>query len=181
MLQVPPIPSWDSLHPLIIHFPIALLLVAPLFILIGVLVSPSKGRLFLASAVMLMLLGTVSLFLAVESGEAAGELADRTPPISDVLRQHEELATVTRNLFVGLSIIGIAVLSLPRLLSTDRVLFTRVLPVSFLVFYTVGIIFLVNTADRGGRLVHELGVHAVISPTTERPAAIPVRSEETGE
>ena len=37
MIQTPPIPSWDGLHPLIIDFPIALLLVAPLLVLIGAL------------------------------------------------------------------------------------------------------------------------------------------------
>ena len=44
MLQFPPFPTWDSLHPLIIHFPIALLLVCPLFILIGAFLSAEKGR-----------------------------------------------------------------------------------------------------------------------------------------
>ena len=44
MIQMPPIPSWDGLHPLIIHFPIALLLVAPLLVLIGALLKPEKGR-----------------------------------------------------------------------------------------------------------------------------------------
>ena len=28
MIDLPPVPTWDGLHPLIIHFPIALLLVA---------------------------------------------------------------------------------------------------------------------------------------------------------
>jgi len=177
MLQIPTIPTWDSIHPLIIHFPIALLLVSPLFMLIGIIRQPEKGRPFLETAVVLLLLGTVTLFFAAESGEAAAELADQTPPVADLLRQHQQLASDTRNLFVTLSVISIGVLMLPRLLSTDRVLFTRVLPLSFLVFYAVGIIFLVNTADRGGRLVHEFGVHAVIAPTTERPAAPPVAPE----
>ena len=44
MIQMPPIPSWDGLHPLIIHFPIALLLVAPLLVLVGALLKPEKGR-----------------------------------------------------------------------------------------------------------------------------------------
>ena len=59
MQALPPIPSWTELHPLVIHFPIALLLVAPLFIIIGMIVNPQKGRPFLIAALILMLLGTV--------------------------------------------------------------------------------------------------------------------------
>jgi hypothetical protein len=91
-----------------------------------------------------------------------------------LLHSHYTLATETRDIFVTLSMIACGVFFVPRLLGkADNLLFSRVLPLSFLVFYAVGIIFLVNTADRGGRMVHELGLHAMISPTTERPAASP--------
>jgi uncharacterized membrane protein len=177
MLQIPPLPAWDSFHPLIIHFPIVLLLVCPLFVLIGALLSPAKGRPYLSTALILLLLGTVSLFFAVETGEAASQLVDRNPPIEALLKSHQSLAVDTRNVFVTLSVIACGVFLLPRLLGkTDSLLFSRVLPLSFLVFYAVGVIFLVNTADRGGRMVHECGVNAMISPTTEKPAASPVDS-----
>ena len=79
MLQFPAIPSWDALHPLIIHFPIALLLVAPIFIVVGAVLTPARGRSYLIAAMVLLLVGTASIFVAVESGEAAGKLAERTP------------------------------------------------------------------------------------------------------
>ena len=79
MLQFPAIPSWDALHPLIIHFPIALLLIAPIFIVVGAVLTPAKGRSYLIAAMVLLLVGTASIFVAVESGEAAGKLAERTP------------------------------------------------------------------------------------------------------
>ena len=42
MIQFPTIPSWDALHPLVIHFPIALLLVVPFLIVVGALRSARK-------------------------------------------------------------------------------------------------------------------------------------------
>ena len=51
MIEFPPIPSWDGLHPLIIHFPIVLLLVAPVLVLIGALLAPEKGRPLLLSLI----------------------------------------------------------------------------------------------------------------------------------
>ncbi len=174
MLQLPPWPAWYSLHPLIIHFPIALLLVSPLFLLIGVVRTPLKGRPYLVAALILLLLGTASLFLSVRTGVAASELVDRTPPVEGLLLAHEALATETRNVFGTLSVIAVGVLVLPLLFGkADRLLFSRILPLSFLAFYAVGIIFLVNTADAGGRLVHEFGVHSTISPRAEQSLAPP--------
>ena len=103
MIQMPPIPSWDGLHPLIIHFPIALLLVAPLLVLVGAPLKPEKGRPVLYVALALMVAGTLSIFLAASTGEAAGKLAERTPQIDAVLERHEELADATRAVFSGLT------------------------------------------------------------------------------
>jgi uncharacterized membrane protein len=50
MLTLPPLPTWQAIHPLIVHFPIALLLVAPLFIVIGTLRKPDRGFQFMLVA-----------------------------------------------------------------------------------------------------------------------------------
>jgi uncharacterized membrane protein len=172
MLQFPPMQAWDSLHPLIVHFPIVLLMISPLFIFIGTALPPLRGRPYLIAALILLLLGTASLFLAAQTGQAASRLADRSPLVATLIESHQALADETTDVFVTLSIIGFSLFFLPRFLGmTESPLFSRVLPLSFLVFYSVGVIFLVNTADRGGRLVHEFGVHANIPPTTEKPAA----------
>jgi uncharacterized membrane protein len=71
MIYLPPVPSWNGLHPLIVHFPIALLFVAPLFVILGAVLSPPKGRPFLVSALILMVVGTASILFAIETGEAA--------------------------------------------------------------------------------------------------------------
>src|ERR1700693_2243458 len=105
MLQFPAIPSWDALHPLIIHFPIALLLIAPIFIVVGAVLTPSKRRAYLIAAMVLLLVGTVANCAAVQTEEAAGKLEERTPGIELVLEPHESLAEGTQAVFSVLSVI----------------------------------------------------------------------------
>ncbi len=169
---LPPIPSWTELHPLVIHFPIALLLVAPLFIVGGILVNPQKGRPFLIAALVLMMLGTAGTFFAVATGEAAGEVAQRAATVSTVLERHEDLAETTRIVFSVLTLIFAALLFLPRLLKREATMISaRILPLAFLLFYSAGAVILVNTAHNGGRLVHELGIHAGIVQSNETSTA----------
>ena len=161
MQALPPMPNWSELHPLVIHFPIALLLVAPLFIIAGIIMNPQKGRPFLITALSLMILGTAGTMLAVATGAAAADVAERTTAISAVLERHEELAETTRDIFGVLTVIFATILFLPRLLKRETTnAVARILPLAFLLFYGAGTIVLVNTAHNGGRLVHEFGIHA---------------------
>ncbi len=170
MIHFPPIPSWDALHPLVIHFPIALLLVVPFLIVVGALVPTERGRAILYVALTLMIAGTLGTFLAVATGEAAGRIAERTPQIDLVLEHHEQLAEATRIAFSVLTVVFAAILLIPVILkkTANRVVST-VLPLAFLVLYVGGIMLLTNTAHNGGRLVHEFGVRAAVkaSPVPE--------------
>jgi uncharacterized membrane protein len=170
-MELPPIPSWDGLHPLIIHFPVALLLVAPIFVVLGVLFKES-GRGFLAAALILMVLGTASAYLAVETGEAAGELADRSPEINPVLLNHQKLAERTRLVFTALTVVFAALLLVPALLKREpKRPLALVLYSLFLLLYAGGTLVLANTAHNGGRLVHEFGVRALIAPAPAKGSA----------
>lgn len=166
----PPIPSWDGLHPIIIHFPIALLIVAPIIILLGLLM-PKNGRTFLHSAFVLMLIGTIATFVAVSTGEAAGELAEQINNVESVLEQHEELAETTRTVFTALTAIFGVILFAPMLFKKElsRAILIP-LNLAFLLFYGSGVVLLMNTAHQGGILVHQLGVHAVMGPTAQNNA-----------
>lgn len=163
MLTLPPIPNWPAIHPLLVHFPIALLLIAPLFVVIGALCKPERGFPFLTVALILMALGTAGTFAAASSGEAAGELAGNVPQTKAVLEQHEELAEITQIAFSALTLIFAAIIFIPRLLKREpsRAIATA-LPLAFLMLYATGAVSLANTAHQGGRLVHELGVKAPI-------------------
>ncbi len=163
----PPIPSWDGLHPLIIHFPIALLMVAPLIILIG-LVMPKQGRAFMISAFILMLLGTVAVFVAVSTGSVAGELAERVNNVESVLEEHEELAETTRMVFSALTVLFGVIVFAPMLFKKELSRMIMIpLSLAFLLFYGSGVVLLMNTAHQGGRLVHEFGVRAMMSTTAQ--------------
>jgi uncharacterized membrane protein len=163
----PPIPSWDGLHPIIIHFPIALLIVAPVIVLIGIFV-PNKGRAFLISAFILMLLGTVAAFVAVSTGGAAGELAEHVNNVESVLEEHEELAETTRAVFTALTAIFGVMVFAPMLFKKELSRMIVIpLNLAFLLFYGSGVLLLMNTAHQGGRLVHEFGVRAMMSTTAQ--------------
>ncbi len=171
--MLPPIPSWDGLHPLIIHFPIALLLLAPLVLLAGLLL-PRHERALAVSAFWLMLLGTVAAWFAVATGEAAGQLAERARNLLSVVERHAVLAHATRSLFTVLTVLFGALLFAPALLR--RPLARRVtvsLDVVFLVLYAGGSLMLVQTADQGGRLVHEYGVRASVAAARAPAAELP--------
>jgi uncharacterized membrane protein len=168
MLQFPPFPTWDSLHPLIIHFPIALLLLSPLFILISTVLPPLKGRPYMIAALICLLLGTISLYMAVSTGEDAAELAERGGTVDAVLAAHEDLASETEIVFSGLSAILLGMFFLPRILRRQETrLLSTFTPLAFLALYSVGILFLINTAHAGGRLVHEFGVHAMVPASNQ--------------
>jgi uncharacterized membrane protein len=175
MFHLPPVPSWDGLHPLIIHFPIALLFAAPLFVVIGAALGPRRGRPMLYSALLLMALGAASTFFAIKTGEAAGKIAERSPEINAMIERHESLAENTSLTFSVLTILFAGILLAPvvRHRTPGRIAST-ILPLLFLVAYGEGMLLLANTADHGGRLVHELGVHALIPPSSQAAVQPPI-------
>jgi len=168
MFNAPPIPPMDALHPLVIHFPIALLFVAPLIIIVGLLLRPKQGRPYLFAALLLMVLGTAGAYLAVASGEAAAQLAERGGAVDVLLETHEEMAETVRIVFTSLTVVFAAILLIPSLMkrSLSRGV-TTALTVVFLGFYGAGALILANTAHAGGRLVHEQGVTALMPPSPQ--------------
>ncbi len=163
MLELPPIPTtMDGLHPLMVHIPIGLLLVAPLFVLIGAALR-GRGRPYLISAFLLMILGTSATFIVVASGEAAARLVERTPEINSVLARHEQMAETTRLVFSILTVVFAGILVAPSLFPrAPDCIFSFALPLLFLVFYMFGMLALINTGHHGGRLVHEFGVRTLV-------------------
>jgi uncharacterized membrane protein len=162
---IPPIPAWEGLHPLVIHFPIALLLVVPLGLLAS-LVLPAARRPVIVGTFVLMALGAGSIVLATMTGEAAGEAAENTPAAKAILERHEDLAELSRNIFLALTGVYALVVLLPALMrkSAGRALQTGI-GIAFLLVYLASGTVLARAAHEGGRLVHEVGVHASMGAT----------------
>jgi uncharacterized membrane protein len=170
------------MHPLVVHFPIALLLTAPLLVLLAA-VWRKNGFPLAVSALVVMALGTAGAFVAASTGEAA-EGAASSPAAQAVLERHEELAEVVQWVFSGLTLLFAALVFVPRIVRR-----TMSGPVSaaangvFLVLYLAGALLLANTAHQGGRLVHELGVRSPMSTssTGELGGAIVVHVTNDGD
>jgi uncharacterized membrane protein len=163
MFNLPPWPGFDRLHPLVVHFPIALFLVAPVFVIAAILLWRQRIAM-IGSAATLLVLGAAGLFVTVASGEAAGEVAQRSAAVNAVLERHEELAETTRVVFTVLTAL-LVVTFVAAIWLKERIkrpAFTIGLLVYVLV-YAASLLLLVNTAHQGGRLVHELGVRSAMA------------------
>jgi hypothetical protein len=58
-----PLPTWLIMHHPPIHFAFLLILIGPLLIVVGAVLTPARGRGYLAVAIVLLLVGAAGLFL----------------------------------------------------------------------------------------------------------------------
>jgi len=163
MFEFPSIPSWDALHPGISHFPIVLLLVAPVLV-VAALLSREQRRNLMALAFWFLLAGTVTIYLSAATGDSAKELAPKAPEITRAIEAHENVGSIARAVFTGLTVLLAALQFGPGLLKKPLSPKAALsLTVVFLVLYAVAALLLYDAAHTGGLLVHNLGVHAKIT------------------
>lgn len=166
MFSIPSFPSWDALHPLVVHFPIALLLIAPFFVALGLFLPKAKAKHTIFAGFALVVIGTGFLFLTTETGDAAADQVHKSPAVSSLLHEHEELAETTEIAFGMLLALFAALIFGPTLLKRELTIRTFRTGLSvFLLAYIGGALLLINTAHAGGRLVHEFGVTAKTTPS----------------
>lgn len=160
--MLPNVPSDPgALHPLVVHFPVALLLVAPLFLLMGAISKIDRPQLR-SCVLVLMALGVLAAWAAVWTGEHAATIARITAPqAASVIEQHEESAEATAVIFTllfAVFAIRVAVDYLRKESTVRRPM--RVFCIVFLAVYCVCSLVVVDAAHQGGRLVHQFGVRA---------------------
>ncbi len=179
-LELPPQPPWEGLHPLVIHFPIALLFVTPVFVVLaGLLGRP--GRWFGLTALILLVMGTVSGYVAVQTGDAAFDVLEEIDDDGwEVVEEHQDAAKKVQSLFVGLTVLYAVILALPLVIwKLNAWLYWFIANLVFLALLMVVNIQLANAAHLGGRLVHQYGAKAVLGEPAEEAEAEEEATEET--
>jgi uncharacterized membrane protein len=147
------VPSWaPNLHPLVIHFPIALLIVAALADLIDNVV---RRPAWLGTAgTALYALGALGAGVACVSGQQAADTVLMSGMAHSIVAAHRTWALATTFYFVVLAIVRVAL----AFKSTPP---GRGLRILLLAAAVVGVVGLQQTAERGGRLVYEQGVGVI--------------------
>lgn len=145
-------------HPMLVHFPIALLFASVLFDLASKALmrdSLREGTLWLLG---LGLLG--GIVAAIAGGQAEGA-AEKAGVAEALIETHETLAYIT----LGIT----AILFLSRLLLRNR-FSTRALA-AYLVVATLGLVSVSATGHTGGNLVYEHGAGVNTAQEPSRPIA----------
>ena len=149
-------PSYPSLHVMVIHFPIALICLAPLFDL-GCLILRDQVWLDRVAS-LLYVTGTLGAGAAYLSGErAAKALAEISPAAESALADHESSAFIT---LITLAIVSLFRVWVSWLSRADRRISLGFFRLAAIPLALAGLALVVLTADRGGSLVygHGLGV-----------------------
>lgn len=138
-----------SLHPIVVHFAIALLVVGVLLRLASLAKALGARFQFLSpAATTLLLAGTLAAVLAATSGNQAEGVVETLPGVYAVLHEHEEWGERTRNVFLIVALAELLALALARRgRARGAYLASSALGV-------VGLLCLLLASARGGEVVY---------------------------
>jgi uncharacterized membrane protein len=151
-----------ALHPKIVHFPLAFLLIYVLLEIIGVL----SGKVFFQKCAYLFLfIGVISAVAAVITGNQAADIAERlkvkvTSIPSDLISEHEDFATASLWYFTALLIL--------RTFFVIKKKYKGIIQYVFIILTLIGGYLIYQTGDRGGKLVFNHGVGTVLRIDTTK-------------
>lgn len=141
-----------AFHPQIVHFVIGLL-----FVGVGLrcLSLIPKLKFISGTATLLILLGTVAAVLAEKSGDDAHSVPERIPGARAAIENHEAWGTRTRNLFLIIAAVELAILATSR--TQKRPQIARGLTFASAILGCLGAFFLYEAGQHGGEVVYEYG------------------------
>jgi uncharacterized membrane protein len=135
-------------HPKVVHFPIAFLLVYLLLELIGAIF---KKEFYSKAAHLFLLFGVLGALVATFTGDRAVDAFEGwNKTTSGVLKIHHNYATITTWFF--------AVLLVLRTIVVLRKKFTPLIKYGFVLLAVIGTYFIILTGDNGGKMVYIHGV-----------------------
>lgn len=157
MEQLPDFWRTEVFHPLIVHFPIALLLVAFLFKIIAL---KYKREVWERGGTVLLGLGVLSVWAAIFTGGLAEDIVSKNLCDPAVLEEHQNLAWVTAWLFTsGLVIDLLRYIKVPLF---KNIVFL----IAVLLVLTGGSALLVYVGHLGATMVYQQGA-AVHTPSPD--------------
>jgi len=161
MFSFPPIPPLEGMHPLVVHFPLGLLLIAWIPMLLCVIDKKRRAK-WIHTSLTLLILGTAFTFAAVFTGEAAEDIVGSTSQlIEDAIHKHEETAESARNLFIVTTILfAFACIARKKLANSKKKPALTALGILIAISYSLATLTLANAGHQGGLLVHHHGIHA---------------------
>jgi uncharacterized membrane protein len=134
----------SHLHPMIIHFPIALLMVGFLADLSGIIF---KKEFFTKAGFYLLILGTIGVIAAYFSGHIAGEGVEEAGTLKQALENHENAAILSLWLMAAASIVRIIIVSLKKYSGSFKF--------AALIIFLIGVLSIIRTGYYGGELVYK--------------------------
>lgn len=144
-----------SLHPKIIHFPIALFFVYTLLETVGLIL---KKEIFTKAAFIILVLGLIGALGAVLTGNQAEEIwKNWTSTSKHLLEEHETYATITLWYFFGLAILRTMFVINVEIKKKFSKHVTK-MKIGFVVLALAGCYFVYETGEHGGKLVYKHGV-----------------------
>ncbi|MCK5925083.1 MAG: DUF2231 domain-containing protein [Methylococcales bacterium] len=156
VIMLPGITAMSNVHPLVVHFPIALLLS---FFVVDFFGSIFRKQSWRTVASGLLYLGTISIACAVFAGFLAADSVAHNETIHAIIEQHETL--------------GLASLSLAVLLSAWRLLAKGILGgianILYLLLSALLSVFIILGADLGGLMVYKHGVSVETIQVIQKP------------
>ena len=140
-------PPIAELHPVVVHFVVALGFVGIAFRILSLL---PFGKWATHAATVLIVLAAAASALAVKSGDASHGPAERIPGARPIVQEHEELGEKARNVLIALAALELLALILRKNAKASRGLaFASAivgLPAAYLIY---------EAGEHGGELVYE--------------------------